>query len=404
MRDSTPFGLSLRCICDSTPAGFGLGLSGSGIKQIASPLRLCREGYLFYGGYCLRGLGNGDWELRSQLSIRNYLSALLSESPLFGVGVVDYRELGEGACEVGGGDEGASGEHLLCEADGNAQSDHAVLTGVFGVEKGDCRAAPADRGGAVAACMDGDESRGRGGIGGGGLRLMRFGVEGERERRAGYFHGVDGAVEVPPLAFVAVRFGGTSGLDYYLVAPLVALARVPEQVRHISVGDELLYTVYFQGATNDGHGDLGGVVQPFGAVGHTEFSLNFFEQGQYFCDAVTGVVEVYDLLRTHRPGTLGGGLFDEKVVGGGCDRAVSEVNGLDVCEDIVAVGSTLLNGTHRLPCGLEAVEQGLNSGDGVGRTGSGEQVGDALQDSTERLRGNGVLGLQLSEVRDNLRE
>lgn len=46
----------------------------------------------------------------------------------------------------------------------------------------------------------------------------------------------------------------------------------------------------------------------------------------------------------------------------------------------------------------------MNSGDGVGRTGSGEQVGDALQDSSERLRGNGVFGLQLSEVRDNLRE
>ena len=57
-----------------------------------------------------------------------------------------------------------------------------------------------------------------------------------------------------------------------------------------------------------------------------------------------------------------------------------------------------------MPCGLEAVEQGLNSGDGVGRTGSSEQVGDALQDSTERLRGIGVLLLQLSEVRDNLRE
>ena len=215
---------------------------------------------------------------------------------------------------------------------------------------------------------------------------------------------MDGAVEVPPLAFVAVFLGGASGLDYELVAPLVALSCVPEQVRHIPVGDELLRTVDFQGAANDGHGDLGGVIQPFGAVGHTEFSLNFFEQWQDFGDAVTGVVEVNDLLRTHRPGTLGGGLFDEKVVRGGSDRAVAEVNGLDVCEDIVAVGGTLFNGAHRLPCGLEAVEQGLNSGDGVGRTGSGEQVSDALQDSTERLRGNGVLGLQLSEVRDNLRE
>ncbi len=98
-------------------------------------MRLCREGYLFYGGFCLRGLGNGDWELRCQLSIRNYLSALLSESPLFGVGVVDYRELGEGACEVGGGDEGATREHLLCEADGETQSDHAVLLRVLGVEQ-----------------------------------------------------------------------------------------------------------------------------------------------------------------------------------------------------------------------------------------------------------------------------
>lgn len=162
--------------------------------------------------------------------------------------------------------------------------------------------------------MDGDESIGRGRVAYGDGGLLGLGVGRERERRAGDFDGVDGAVEVPPLAFVAVFFGGASGLDYELVAPLVALSRVPEQVRHISVGDELLRTVDFQGASDDGHGDLGGVVQPFGAVGHTEFSLNFFEQGQDFGDAITGVVEVDDLLCSHRPGTLGGGLFDEKVV------------------------------------------------------------------------------------------
>ena len=87
---------------------------------------------------------------------------LLPKSPLLGSGVVNYRELGERACEVGGGDKGASGEHLLCKADGETQSDHAVLLRVLGVKQGDCRAAPADRGGAVAAYMDGDEGIGRG--------------------------------------------------------------------------------------------------------------------------------------------------------------------------------------------------------------------------------------------------
>lgn len=105
-----------------------------------------------------------------------------------------------------------------------------MLLRVLGVEQGDCRAAPANRGGAVAACMDGDEGTGRGRVTYGDGCLLGLGVGGERERRAGDFDGVDGAVEVPPLAFVAVFLGGASGLDYELVAPLVALARVPEHL------------------------------------------------------------------------------------------------------------------------------------------------------------------------------
>ena len=49
-------------------------------------------------------------------------------------GIVDDRELGERAYEVSRGDERAARQDFLGEADGEAQSDHAVLLRVLGVE------------------------------------------------------------------------------------------------------------------------------------------------------------------------------------------------------------------------------------------------------------------------------
>ena len=108
MRDSISIGLS--CVVFRIAlSAFSTGLSESGIKQIASPLRLCREGYLFY-------------------------EASLSEVPRLLSRIVNERELSKRTYEVGGGDKGAPRQDFLSEPDCETQPYHTVLFRIFGVE------------------------------------------------------------------------------------------------------------------------------------------------------------------------------------------------------------------------------------------------------------------------------
>ena len=55
--------------------------------------------------------------------------------PCLSRGIVDDRELGERAYEVCRGDERAARQDFLCETYGEAETDHAVLLRILGVEQ-----------------------------------------------------------------------------------------------------------------------------------------------------------------------------------------------------------------------------------------------------------------------------
>ena len=58
-----------------------------------------------------------------------------SKVPCLSRGIVDDRELGERAYEVCRGDERAARKDFLREAYGEAETDHAVLLRILGVEQ-----------------------------------------------------------------------------------------------------------------------------------------------------------------------------------------------------------------------------------------------------------------------------
>lgn len=280
-----------------------------------------------------------------------------------------------------------------------------LLGGALAVNEFDRRAPPPEGRYAVLAGEARNERVRSRGISEGFLTLMRVRIYGEGDcvvRGDGY--GIDRAVKVPSFADCTIFLRLCTGFEGDFVAPLVALACEPEKVRNVTVGYELLRTQHPKFPCLDCYLDLGVVIQALVPLGQAEFGLNRFENLLDIGDCTSGVVKVCNLLRPHCPGSFSSRLLYEKMVCGIADRAVAEVNGLDVGKDIIAVGRALLERHDRLTCGLEAVEQLLNTGDSFGSSGSREQIYYALQDVAEAFGRNCVFGLQCPELGDYLGE
>ncbi len=119
-----------------------------------------------------------------------------------------------------------------------------------------------------------------------------------------------------------------------LVMILVALARQPEQIRHIPGGDELCRAEDMELSADNLTTDLCRVdyVCDSRAVTYAECFLHFgkdgFERGELLLQvghAFASGVKVCDLLRPHCPGSLGSRLLDEDAGRRG-DRAGGEVD------------------------------------------------------------------------------
>ena len=122
-------------------------------------------------------------------------------------------------------------------------------------------------------------------------------------------------------------------------------------------------------------------------------------------NGVTRVIKVYDLLRFHRPGPLGGChiyncgvlvchlLTCEQV-----DERVREPDEITVSRALLqfADGGMIDFGERVVPSSENLLS--------LGSSGGSEQVCDALQDITQRLRRYGVFGRELAELGDNLSE
>ena len=141
-------------------------------------------------------------------------------------------------------------------------------------------------------------------------------------------------------------------------------------------------------------GNLGCVIQPFGAFGHAEFGLDHIKKFLDVGNGASGVVKVNDLLRFHRPGSLGGchiyycGVFVCHLLT--CKQVDERVRE----PDEVTVSRALLQFADGGVVGFrERVVPVAEDGLSLRGSGGGEKVCDTLQNIAQRLRRNGVFGL-----------
>ena len=120
------------------------------------------------------------------------------------------------------------------------------------------------------------------------------------------FHGIHRTEHPPAFLYGAILLGGPLFSGSVLVLERIAFADGTEDIRHIPFLDELLCAEDEQLSVLNDTGNLGCVIQPFGAFGHAEFGLDHIKKFLDVGNGASGVVEVYYLLRFHRPGPLGG--------------------------------------------------------------------------------------------------
>ena len=221
----------------------------------------------------------------------------------------------------------------------------------------------------------------------------------------GNLNHVVSAEQIPALALFAVFLCRITCGDCDFVAPRVALARKPEKIRHIAVCDELLRSIEPEDSVLDCNLNLCGVIQTFRAVGHAEFGLDGLEDFLNVGNGASGVVEVNDLLRFHRPGPLGGChinycgvLIGHLLTGKKVDERVRKPYEVTVSRALrqFADGSMADLRERVIP----VAKDGLC----LRGSGGGEKVCDALQNIAQRLRGYGVFGLQLAKLGNELRK
>ena len=219
------------------------------------------------------------------------------------------------------------------------------------------------------------------------------------------FHGIHGAEHSPAFLGRAVFFRGKFFGGGCLVLEGIALAHGTENVRYIAVGDKLLRTEDVKFSVFNDARNLGCVIQPFRAFGHAEFGLDSVEKFLNVSNGVTGVVKVNDLLRFHNTGSLGCRHVDNCGVLIGHLRPCQQVDERVRESDEISVSGALLQfADGDMVDFRERVVPVAENGLSFGSAGSSEQVCDALQDIAEGFRGNGIFGLQLSELGNYLSE
>ena len=216
----------------------------------------------------------------------------------------------------------------------------------------------------------------------------------EHNLRAVEFHGIHRAEHTPAFLYGAILLGGPLFSGSVLVLERIAFADGTEDIRHISLLDELLCAEDEQLSVLNDARNLGCVIQTFGAFGHAEFGLYYIKKFLDVGNGVTGIVEVNDLLRFHRPGALGGChiyycgvLVCHLLTGKQIDERVGEPYEITVSRALLQFAD------GGMVCFRERVVPVAEDSLCLRGSGGGEKVCDTLQNIAQRLRGYGVFGL-----------